>query len=153
MALRVRGYASIFGNVDSYGEVVDAGAFSDWLAENPDTSLPLFWEHDHVFAFENPALPIGKTTMIRQDAKGLYYEAELADTDKAREVAALIEQGAIKNASFAFSVVDQYQEDEVWHLSALTPKEISPVNWGANDQAYIEVIPSQETQENGDEQG
>jgi HK97 family phage prohead protease len=144
-ALRVRGYAAVFGNVDSYGEIIDTGAFSDWLDGNPNTSLPIFWEHDHIWSWSDPARPIGATTTIRQDKKGLYFEGELADTDKAAEIGVLLEQGAIRGASFAFRVVDQYQEDEVWHLSALTPKEISPVNWGANSEAYIEVIPQQES--------
>jgi hypothetical protein len=146
MPLLVRGYASIFGNVDSYNEVVDAGAFSDWLAENPDKEVPLFWEHDHV-GWGDPATPIGKTTMIRQDAKGLYFEGELADTPKADEVATLLEQGAITGASFAFRITDRYQEDDVWHLSGLSLKEISPVNWGANPEAYIEPIPQETSDE------
>ena len=144
---RVRGYASVFGNVDSYGEVVDAGAFSGWLADNPDTAVPIFWEHDHVFSAENPATPIGKTTMLRQDETGLYYEGELADTPKAQEIAALLKQGAIQGASFAFRVQDSYEKNEVTHLSALSLREISPVNWGANDKAYIEAIPDQEKTE------
>jgi len=144
-ALRVRGYAAVFGNVDSYGEIIDAGAFSDWLSENPDTQVPIFWEHDHIWSWEDPARPIGVTTMLRQDAKGLYYEGELAETEKAAEIGVLLEQGALKGASFAFKVTDEYQEDEVWHLSGLTLKEVSPVNWGANSEAYIEVIPQQES--------
>lgn len=151
MALRVRGYAAVFGNKDACGEIIDAGAFSAWLAENPDTDLPIFWEHDHIWAWEDPARPIGKTTKLRQDKKGLYFEGELADTDKAAEIATLLEQGALTNASFAFRVIDRYQEDEVWHLSVLDPREISPVNWGANSEAYIEVIPQQESDDGNEE--
>ncbi len=145
MGLKVRGYAAVFGNVDSYNEVIDAGAFTQWLADNPDTELPIFWEHDHAFAFEEPARPIGKTTRIIEDSKGLYFEGELSTTPKAQEIATLLEDGAIKGASFAFRVTDDYHEDEVRHLSGINPTEISPVNWGANSKAYIEVIPQQET--------
>lgn len=141
--LRVRGYASVFGNIDAYGEVVDAGAFSRWISENPSKSVPLYWQHS--YAFDWTAKPIGKTTMIRQDSYGLYFEGEIADTAEGLEIQELLKSGAITNASFGFKTIDQYQKDEVWHLSDLDLTEIAPVRWGANDSAYIEAIPEEET--------
>ena len=42
------GYASVFGNVDSYGDIVQPGAFKDsldaWRAS--DRQIPLLWGHD-----------------------------------------------------------------------------------------------------------
>lgn len=144
MGLKVRGYAAVFGNVDSYNEIVDPGAFTVWINENPDTVTPIFWEHDHI-SWGDPKTPIGKTTLLREDDYGLYFEGELSDTPKADEIATLLADGAIKGASFAFQVTDQYEEDDVWHLSGLSLKEISPVNWGANPKAYIEAIPQEST--------
>ncbi len=139
--LKVRGYAAVFGNVDSYNETIDEGAFTDWIAENPDKQIPIFWEHDHIFSCE-PATPIGRTDMLREDRHGLYYEGELSDTPKAQEIATLLEDGAIKGASFAFKTLDDYRDDDgVRHLAKLTITEVSPVNWGANPKAYIEAIP------------
>ncbi len=145
--LKVRGYAAVFGNLDSDNEITDAGAFADWIKANPNAEIPLFWHHDHGRSWNDPARPVGKTTMLREDDHGLYFEGELADTVKAAEIGALISQGAIRNASFAFRVTDEYREDDVRHLSGLTLNEISPVNWGANDQAYIEPIPQESQQE------
>lgn len=136
--LKVRGYASVFGNVDSYGEVVDAGAFSDWLADNPDTKLPLFWNHAHIW--DALAKPIGYTTALRQDETGLYFEAEILDTADGAEVQEMVRSAGRVAASFAFSVRDQYQEDDVWHLSVLEPKEVTATNWGANPKAYVEAV-------------
>lgn len=147
MPLLVRGLASVFGNVDDYGEVVDKGAFSDWLAKNPDTQLPLFWNHAHVW--DPLALPVGATTKIKQTAKGLYYEGVIEDTSEGLELQTLIKSGAINAASFAFTVKDRYQKKDIWHLSVLEPKEITAANWGANPKAYIEPIPGQEN-ENGE---
>lgn len=143
MGLLVRGYAAVFGNVDSWGDIIDKGAFSEWLKANPDTELPIFWEHDHV-SYGDPKTPIGKTTKLTEDNYGLYYEGELSDTPKAAEIATLLSDGAIKGASFAYRVTDHYLEDEIRHLSGLEPMEVSPVNWGANPKAYIEVTPQQE---------
>lgn len=143
MGLKVRGYAAVFGNVDSYGEIIDKGAFSSWIKANPTVAVPIFWEHDHIWSWDDPARPIGSTTYLLEDDHGLYFEGELADTPKAEEIATLMEQGAVRNASFAFRVTDEYKEDDIRHLSGLSLKEISPVNWGANDQAYIEPIPQE----------
>ncbi len=147
MGLKVRGYASVFGNLDSDNEIIDKGAFSEWLKANPDTELPIFWHHDHGRSWSDPARPIGKTTMLLEDNFGLYYEGELSDTPKADELATLIADGAVTGASFAFRTTDDYIKDEIRHLSGLAPSEISPVNWGANSKASIEAIPQQETDE------
>lgn len=146
--LKVRGYASVFGNVDLAGEVVDRGAFTDWLKANPDTQLQIFWNHAHVWDFL--AKPIGVTTKLKQDRTGLYFEGEIADTPEGLEVQELIKQGAIHAASFAFKINDRYQKKDVWHLKTLEPREITAASWGANPKAYIEPIPGQEETENDD---
>jgi HK97 family phage prohead protease len=140
--LRVRGYASVYGNVDSYGEVVDRGAFSNWIKDNPNTSVAIFWQHSHRW---NPlSKPIGKTTKLKQDRKGLYFEGEILDTLEGLEIQELLKGGAIRAASFGFTVRDQYQKKEIWHLSDLELKEITAANWGANPKAYIEAIPEED---------
>ena len=147
--LDVRGYAAVFGNVDSYGEVIDEGAFSNWLSDNPDNPVALYWNHAHIWSPH--AKPIGKTTMVMQDSKGLYFEGVILDTEEGLEVQTLLEAGAIRGASFAFRIIDQYQEDEVWHLVDLDLKEITAANWGANSEAYIEAIPDQGDQSHANE--
>jgi HK97 family phage prohead protease len=143
MPLLVRGFASVFGNKDSYGEVVDKGAFTKWIAKNPETSLPLFWQHAHIW--DSLAKPIGHTTKIKETARGLYYEASIADTPEGLEVQELVKSGAVKAASFAYKIVTEEMRKSVRHLVELDIKEITAANWGANDRAYIEPIPGQET--------
>jgi HK97 family phage prohead protease len=143
MPLLVRGFASVFGNKDSYGEVVDKGAFTKWIAKNPETSLPLFWQHAHKWNLL--AKPIGSTTMLKQTARGLYYEASIADTPEGLEVQELIRSGAVKAASFAYKTVTEEVRKNTLHLVDLDLIEITAANWGANDRAYIEPIPGQET--------
>lgn len=146
--LKVRGYASVFGNVDSYGEIVDKGAFSDWLAAHPDDKVPLFWSHAHIF--DILAKPIGHTTLIKQDKAGLYFEGEILDTPDGEETQTLLRGRGRMPASFAFQVVDQYQKGETWHLAKLDLKEVTATNWGANPAAYIEAVdepPAEETTE------
>lgn len=139
MGTLVQGYASVFGNVDSYGEVVDAGAFAAWIHENQAKQVPLLWMHDRW------TLPIGMTTGLSEDAHGLKFQGEVADSVLGRDVLALIESGAVRSASFAYNITDEYLEDEVWHLAGLDLIEVSAVttNFGANDKAYIELTPAE----------
>ena len=142
--MKVRGYASIFRNVDLAGEVVSPGAFSEWIGANPQKNLQIFWNHSHIYSAS--AKPIGMTTGVKQDRKGLYFEGELNDTAEGLEVQKLLDQGPIE-ASFAFRVDADEIKKGVRHLKALSPFEITAASFGMNPEAYIEAIPDQEETE------
>src|SRR3954468_15349729 len=61
------GYGSIFGNVDSYGEIVEPGAFTASLvdARRKGRTIKMLWQHD-------PYQPIGIWEDLAEDSKGLY---------------------------------------------------------------------------------
>jgi len=41
------GYASVFGNEDSYGDIIEPGAFAKTLKEHGDDNpIPILWQHD-----------------------------------------------------------------------------------------------------------
>lgn len=141
MTLLVRGYASVFGVEDSDGEIVDAGAFSGWIARNPAAQVSIYWQHAYVYDWL--ARPVGVTTQIRQDTYGLYYEGLIADTVSGVELQKLLVIEAVRGASFAYRTIDEYMEDEVWHLKELDLREITAARWGANEFAYMEPHPEQ----------
>jgi hypothetical protein len=64
---RVRGLSRVFGNVDSYGEMVMPGAFSGSLVDGgrKGRSVKLLWQHDS-------DRPIGVWKDLAEDKKGLY---------------------------------------------------------------------------------
>ena len=65
---RFGGYASTFGNVDSYGDTILPGAYKKTLEQN---GLPkMFVQH------ESFGLPVGKWTKAYEDETGLYVEGE-----------------------------------------------------------------------------
>ena len=81
----IEAYASIFGNKDSYGDVVMPGAFTDTIAEwaASDNVLPLLYGHD----FHDPYSNIGAVTSAEEDAKGLKIVAQFdMDNPKAKQV-------------------------------------------------------------------
>ena len=138
--MKVKGYASVFGNIDLYGEVVDAGAFAGWINSNPQKQVPLLWMHDRW------TLPIGMTTAIHEDAFGLRFEAEIEDTALGVDVAKLIASGAVRSSSFAYKTIGEEMVDEIWHLTQLDLLEISAVTtgFGANEKATIEMAPDEQ---------
>lgn len=138
MPIKVRGYASVFRNVDLSGEVIAPGAFSAWIAANPTKSLRIFWNHAHIYNAN--AKPIGITTKLKQDRKGLYFEGELHETAEGLEVAELLKAGPME-ASFAFHVTDDEIKKSVRHIKSVNPFEITAANWGVNPKAYIEAVP------------
>lgn len=130
-------HCSVFGNVDSYGEVVDKGAFLKWLAQYFDNGVKRFpkcvWAH-------NWEEPIAATLECREDEFGLYVKGQFVlEVQRAREVYALMKAGVITDFSFGFSVLD-YRIDEATqliHLTEIAIYEWSPVLVGANRDATL----------------
>jgi HK97 family phage prohead protease len=142
--MKVRGYASVFRNVDLGGEVVSPGAFSQWIAANPTKNLRIFWNHAHIY--DPTAKPIGITTSLKQDRKGLFFSGELHDNAEGLEVQELLKAGRME-ASFAFHVTDDEIKKSVRHIKSASPFEITAANWGMNPKAYIEAVPQDATGE------
>lgn len=104
---------SVFGNVDSYGDVVMSGAFSDVLADyaTRGAPIPVVWSHAwaDVFAHIGHVDP-GKAT---ETPEGLEVIGKL-DVDSpipaaaavAQQVHRLLAQKRVSQFSFAFDVAD-----------------------------------------------
>ena len=82
-----------------FSEVVRKGAFAAHLATGAD--IFLLWAHD----FSMPLARTGNASLqLREDARGLAFEATLPETRAADDVLALARAGTIAGASFAFRV-------------------------------------------------
>ncbi|MBI1401448.1 HK97 family phage prohead protease [Hyphomonas sp.] len=133
------GYGSVFGVVDSYNEIVAAGAFAKSIAEIKASSraLPVLWNH-------NSNEPIGKYLELTEDAHGLKVRGELltGSVQRAREVAELISAGVVSGLSIGFWP-RAYTRDDKTGIVTLTEcelREISAVTFPANGEARIETI-------------
>jgi len=132
----IEGYASIFGNTDSYGDIVDNGAFTKTLKENPD--VPILWQH---WSDE----PIGVTVSAEENKRGLKVRGQLTlSVQKAREAYDLIKAGALKGLSIGFRTIkDEWdRENEVRHLKEVRLYEWSPVTFPANEKAGVTGVKS-----------
>lgn len=129
------GYASVFGGVDSYGDTIVRGAYSDTLANRQRPPLMLFGH--------NAGRVIGKWTALAEDEKGLVVTGELTPghTD-AKNAYASLKHGAITGLSIGFRVPDggAEEKDGVRLLKKIDLVEISLVSMPADDLARVDNV-------------
>lgn len=138
-------YAAVFGNVDSYGDVIRAGAFEETLKEWAESGnqIPLLYGHDFADPFSN----IGAVTEAVEDARGLKVTARLdLDNAKAAQVYRLIKERRLSQMSFAFRVLDasdgEVDGEPVHELNRVKLYEVSVVPIGANEETEILTVKS-----------
>lgn len=137
------GYGSVNGNVDSYGERVMPGAFANSLVKHKSegTNVLMLWQH-------NPNEPIGVWEDLAEDAKGLWGKGRLIlEVQKAREVHALMKNGAIGGLSIGYREIKTTPDGNIRNLDELDLREISPVSFPANRRARIEAVKSERMEE------
>lgn len=132
------GYGSVFGVVDSYQEVVAAGAFKESL----DSRMPsLLWQH-------RSGEPIGVYTTVKEDNIGLHVEGKLAlKTTRGAEAYELLKMGAISGLSIGF-VTREDSYDRVTGVRTLKKVdlwEVSLVTFPANDASRVANVKSIES--------
>jgi len=138
--MTVSGYASVFGNVDSYGDIVVKGAFAKTISENRERKVKFLWQH-------KMDTPIGVITRLEEDEKGLLFEAEFADIQQAIEARNLLKIGAIDGVSFGYSVIQSEVDGENLLLKEIRLYEISIVTNEANSKAKVTDVKSVDPEE------
>jgi HK97 family phage prohead protease len=130
------GYGSVFGNVDSYDEVVAPGAFADSLAawKTSGRLPPVLWQH-------RSGEPVGPHLEMAEDTHGLFLKGHLLidDVQRAREARALMVAKAVNGLSIGF-VPREDSYDRVTGVRTLKKVdlwEVSIVTFPANPQAQI----------------
>ena len=107
--MRLAGYAAVFDDPSvplPFVERIAPGAFRKTLSETPDVRLLINHE----------GLPLARTKngtlTLTEDSRGLYMDAEIADTTEGRDLYKLVERGDVDQMSFAFRVIRQkWSED------------------------------------------
>ena len=71
----IEGYASLFGDQDHGGDIVEKGAYARSLARlaKERRQVKMLWQHD-------PTQPIGIWDEVHEDAHGLYVKGRLLDS-------------------------------------------------------------------------
>lgn len=139
------GYGSIFGNVDSYGDVVMPGAFAASLREHraAGTWPAMLFNHDH-------NKPVGEWLSIDEDTKGLYVKGRLwVDGDRPDPDAEKVHRvmtasgGARMGLSIGYRTRGYRDHvDGKVELTELDLLEVSPVMFPANALARVTQVKS-----------
>lgn len=135
------GYGSVFGNVDSYQEIVAPGAFGESLAAWKDAGKmpPVLWQH-------RSGEPLGPYLDMREDTHGLFVKGQLLvdDVARAKEARALMKAKAVNGLSIGF-VTREDSYDKVTGIRTLKKIdlwEVSVVTFPANPAAQISNVKS-----------
>lgn len=138
--MRMAGYAAVFNEPSvplPFIEKIAPGAFRKTLSETPDVRLLVNHE----------GLPMARTkngTMrLTEDERGLYFEAELANTQEARDLYTLVARGDVDQMSFAFRVIRQKWNDDRTERSltevSLADGDVSIVTYPAYPATSVEA--------------
>ncbi len=126
--------------MDSYGEVVEPGAFVDSLVKSQRTGrkVKMLYQHD-------PHQPIGVWDDLAEDAKGLWVKGRLLidESPKAREVHGLLKASALDGLSIGYRTISSQPKTGkpgVISLTKLDLMENSIVTFAANERARVEVV-------------
>ncbi len=126
---------AVFGNVDSVGDRIVKGAFSDTLKEwgTSGDPIPVLWSHLR----DNPSYHIGVVTEAKETDQGLQVRGQLdLDNPAAAQVWRLLKGRRVTQFSFAYDILDggpvQSDGESVFELRRLKLYEVGPTLIGAN---------------------
>ncbi len=132
----IQGYGSVFGNRDSYGDVIEKGAFAASIARR---SPKMLWQH-------RMDKPIGVWDEVEEDDKGLRMKGRVADTAQGREAMALVKMGAMDGLSIGFRTIKDEVNGEDRLLKEIDLWEVSFVTIPANGLSTITSAKSIDTE-------
>ena len=132
---------SVFGNVDSQGDVVVPGAFTRTLAEWGDNPIPVLWAHQ----FYDMGAFIGKAT-AEETSEGLLFHADYLDVDAAQLARKLMVEGLVTEFSWSGRIREGRwveKEDEFWYeIVDVDLWEAGPCFKGANSETQLISVKS-----------
>lgn len=142
----ISGYAAIFGNVDKVRDVLVKGCFAKSIQDRgPESTandkIIMLWQHDR-------KEPIGKITVLKEDDRGLYFEAVIDDVERGNQTLKQLESGTLNQFSIGYSYVwDNCEYDgelDVLIVKEVILYEISVVSIGCNAETEYLGLKSEE---------
>lgn len=146
---------SVFGNVDSYGDVVMPGAFDETLAEwaAKGDPIPIYYSHQ----LRDPDMCIGEVVEARARDDGLWVRGRLdLDAPKAAQAHRLLKARRVTQFSFSYDVLaggwGERDGSDVYELRKLKLYEVGPTPIGANQETELLAVKNREEREANDEE-
>jgi len=139
-------YASVFGNIDSYGDAVQPGAFKKTLekwASKEGQVIPLLFGH----RMDDPDFNIGSVKAVEDDHGLLVTGTIDLEAPKGAQTYRALKGGRLNQMSFAYDVIDRAtakteEGREYTELKELDLYEVSVVTVGANQETEVLAVKS-----------
>lgn len=151
-AMEFSGYGAVFGNVDSYGDMIEPGAFSAYLDDvkaGKQNWPAMLKQHGGWGVNADDMTPLGVYTGLSEDSIGLKTDGKLAQTPKGEEIYTLMKmqpRPAITGLSIGYYVRQEAYGGKNDPFDRLIKQidlaEISIVTFPANDKARISGVKS-----------
>jgi len=138
----VKGLGSVFGNIDSDGDIIEKGAFAKTIQENR-SRIKYLYQH-------RLDQPVGTMEELKETNEGLEFVAKLAiKTRLGRDVFEMIKAGVLTENSVGFATVKQQfnKSESVNYIKEVKLYEISAVTLAANPLAFINEVKTAESKE------
>lgn len=146
------GYGAVFGNVDSYGDVIAKGAFTKTLSESKKSGNWPAMLSQHGGFLGTDMTPVGLWTSMEEDSKGLRLDGKLAPTPRGQELYSLMKmtpRPAINGLSIGFIPTEwtmrSKPEEPRRTIKAVDLLETSIVTMPANDKARVTDVKAAKT--------
>lgn len=137
------GYASVFGNRDGGGDIVEPGAFSKTLRERGPRGVKMLADHD-------PTKRIGVWEEMREDDKGLFVKGRLlVEKSIGKEAHIDLKAGALDGMSIGYRVKsDAYDgRRRARLLKEVDLLEVSLVSFPMNEAARVTAVKALQPEE------
>jgi HK97 family phage prohead protease len=144
----LKGYASVGGFADSYGDIVEPGAYRKTLREHKDR-IRMCWQHDfreplgrpHVLKeHDHNHLPEELLEKYPEATCGLYFECRISDTTRGRDAKTLLRDGVLDEMSIGYDIYpdgEHLDEKGFNHLTDIILYEYSLVTMAAMPAAMV----------------
>lgn len=149
--MRFKGYGAVFGNMDSYGDVIEQGAFEATLREAEKTGIwpSMLAQHGGWGMTSTDLTPIGVWESLSENGTGLKATGLLAATPRGQEIYTLMKmkpRPAIDGLSIGYIpkkfTIGTKQGEPRRRLHEVELLEISPVTFPANSKARVTSVKS-----------
>ena len=135
----IKGYASVFNNMDSDMDVIHKGAYTrsikEWGPSGKDR-IKLVAQH-------GINRPVARITEMKEDANGLYIEARFGSHQDGDDYYRMAKEGLINEFSVGFVPVQKEENDKGgYDITQIKLYEVSMVTIAANDEAVVTEVKS-----------
>lgn len=151
--MRFTGYGAVFGNVDSYGDSIQKGAFRETIKEAKKSGIwpSLLLQHGGWFGSAEDMTPIGIISDMEEDDVGLKMDSILADIERGRDAYTLLKmtpRPAINGLSIGYIPIEWKINEKAGvgepyrTLTKIKLMEVSLVTFPANTEARVTSVKS-----------